>query len=314
MSSNNLSIIIDTDAGLDDAWGMFLLFAAQRRINLNILGITCVSGNTGVDNVCINVLRTLEAAGKDIPVYRGASSALVEYEDEKPNCFFGEDGFGGAVHESSPDLSQIKPENAVVALNRIVCENKGQVTLVCIGPLTNIALCIRTYSDFEKHVKGIYIMGGNYTGVGNTTSCAEFNFHADPEAAHIVFSSAIEHKVLLPWEVCKANAFTLDWRDNCLGNCTNAPIQLMNRAEKPLRSKPGFTSWVSCDQHLLAILVEPSMILESQSSHITVELHGKHTRGQVVVDHKNKNPHNVVIITAADQKVLERLLLDIHSL
>ena len=66
MSSNSLSIVVDTDAGLDDAWGMFLLFAAQRRINVNILGITCVSGNTSVDNVCVNVLRTLEAAVKDV--------------------------------------------------------------------------------------------------------------------------------------------------------------------------------------------------------------------------------------------------------
>lgn len=314
MTSGNLSIIIDTDAGLDDAWGMFLLFAAQKRINVNILGITCVAGNTSVDNVCVNVLRTLEAAGKDIPVYQGASAALIQYETEQPKCFFGEDGFGGAIYESMPDLSKIKQENAIVALNRIVCENKGQVTLVCIGPLTNIALAIRTYGDFEKHVKAIYIMGGNYTGVGNTTSCAEFNFHADPEAANIVFSSTIEQKVLLPWEVCKANPFSLEWRDNCLGNCSNAPIQLMNRAEKPLRSKQGFSSWIPCDQHLLAILVEPSMILDSQSTHITVELHGKHTRGQVVVDHKNRNPHNVLIVTAADQKVLEHLLLDIHNL
>lgn len=88
----------------------------------------------------------------------------------------------------------------------------------------------------------------------------------------------------------------------------------MNAAEKALRSKPGFKSWIPCDQHLLGILVEPSMILNSQSTHITVELHGKHTRGQVVVDHKNKNPHNVLIVKEADKKVLESLLLDIHNL
>lgn len=66
MTCSNLSIIIDTDAGLDDAWGMFLLFAAQKRISVNVLGITCVAGNTSVDNVCVNVLRILEAAGKDV--------------------------------------------------------------------------------------------------------------------------------------------------------------------------------------------------------------------------------------------------------
>lgn len=68
MTTDDLSIIIDTDAGLDDAWAIFLLFAAQRRINVNLLGITCVAGNTNVDNVCINVLRTLGAAGKDVSI------------------------------------------------------------------------------------------------------------------------------------------------------------------------------------------------------------------------------------------------------
>uniref|UniRef100_A0A1B6E0S3 Inosine/uridine-preferring nucleoside hydrolase domain-containing protein n=1 Tax=Clastoptera arizonana TaxID=38151 RepID=A0A1B6E0S3_9HEMI len=212
MDGKTSLIIVDTDAGIDDAWALLTLLSHQNKSNLEICGITCVNGNTTVDNVCINVLRTLGAVNRlDIPVFKGAYRPIISpNEYTVPHCYFhGINGFGDTVFKEEVDLSLIQNENAVIALNRIVNGNKDNITILCLGPLSNIALAIRTFSTFEHNVKGIYFMGGNYQGVGNMSNSAEFNFWADPEAAHIVLESAIKTKIMLPWEACTSLRFSL---------------------------------------------------------------------------------------------------------
>uniref|UniRef100_A0A1B6KD12 Inosine/uridine-preferring nucleoside hydrolase domain-containing protein n=1 Tax=Graphocephala atropunctata TaxID=36148 RepID=A0A1B6KD12_9HEMI len=170
MFSKKSFVVVDTDAGLDDAWAILMLLAtAKENKDIKVVGITCVHGNTTVEQTCINVLRTLESSsGLEIPVYKGSSLPLVDLDENykrnwKP--FFGVDGFGCAQHDNVPDSKLIKEENAVVALNRIVNEQKGEVSLLCLGPLTNIALAVRTYPCFAENIKEVIIMGGNYKGL-----------------------------------------------------------------------------------------------------------------------------------------------------
>uniref|UniRef100_A0A1B6K2M9 Inosine/uridine-preferring nucleoside hydrolase domain-containing protein n=1 Tax=Homalodisca liturata TaxID=320908 RepID=A0A1B6K2M9_9HEMI len=318
MPNNKKVVLIDTDAGIDDAWAiLMLLAAAKENREINVMGITCVHGNATVDQISLNVLRTLESCKVEIPVYKGSSSPLIDLDENYKRSwrpFFGTDGFGCAEHDDAPDLKVIKEENAIVALDRIVNEHKGEVSLLCLGPLTNIALAIRTFPCFVQNVKEIIIMGGNYKAVGNTTNCAEFNFHADPEAAYIVLNSAIKHKVLIPWETCCQVPFSLDWRDNELGACNNKAIELMNRVEQPLRSKPTFVDWMPCDQLVSAVLLQPEVITESEMTHLTVELHGQYTRGQVVLCRKHVLPPNTLLVKDINKELFAQLLLKIHNL
>ncbi|XP_067002246.2 nucleoside hydrolase isoform X2 [Anabrus simplex] len=285
-------IIVDVDAGGDDAMALLLLIAAQRQGNIDILGITCVHGNSPVKNVCQNVLRILEA---------------VECYD-----FFGSDGFGDLNLPEAPDRGKVvQQENAVEALSRLTgtSRNKGKVSLICLGPLTNIALAMRTYSDFADNLQALYIMGGNCTGIGNVTSAAEFNFYNDPEAAHIVLSSAVCPITLLPWETSLHAEISMDWRFNVLGKMNNEAVKLLNAVEEKVYTAAQLSVWYPCDAVVAAIFLWPEIIIKKRDCHVSVELHGFRTRGQVVVDHLKNNKNNVTLIEQVNCILLQKQLL-----
>lgn len=161
------SIIVDCDAGIDDALALIILVSAHKQNKVQIKAITCVNGNTTVDNVVKNVFRTLEVCNAtDIPVFRGACSPLLSIKSTNATAdqqYYGSDGFGD-IYKNNVDTSKLQSEHAVCALNRIVSENPGKITVVCLGPLTNIALTMKMYPEFINNVKELYVMGGNSTG------------------------------------------------------------------------------------------------------------------------------------------------------
>ncbi|KAJ4444924.1 hypothetical protein ANN_06723, partial [Periplaneta americana] len=140
-----------------------------------------------------------------IPVYRGASRSILvtpHIED-----FYGADGLGDFVYPDPPKPEDyLNKEHAAVALVRLVAQYPKQITLLCLGPLTNVALAIRLDPFFITNLKQLVILGGSTEGIGNVMPGVEFNFYVDPEANFIVFDSvnATRHGmnpiVLLPWE------------------------------------------------------------------------------------------------------------------
>ncbi|KAG7200322.1 hypothetical protein KM043_017784 [Ampulex compressa] len=209
-------VIVDCDAGIDDALALMMLIATHKLQKIKIAAITCVKGNTNVENVTENVFRTLHACeATDIPVYKGAYSPLLVAHIAVNLQYHGEDGFGD-VYANKPDTSKLQEEHAVYALNKIVSANPGKVSIVCLGPLTNIALAIMMYPNFIKNVNELFIMGGNSTAQGNTTAQAEFNFYMDPESAHIVLNSKVNSIWLLPWETCLKCQIPMEWRKDVL--------------------------------------------------------------------------------------------------
>jgi inosine-uridine nucleoside N-ribohydrolase len=145
--------------------------------------------------------------------------------------------------------------------------------------------------------------------MGNITSCAEFNFYTDPEAAHIVLTSACCPIYLLPWETCLRIDISLAWRFNVLGAIQNSQMNLLNTVEKKVWAKSRFTSWIPCDAILAATLLRPDIVMKSQKCHATVELRGIHTRGQVVIDHLKLKDPNVHLVEEVDTSVLKKMLL-----
>ncbi len=183
-------IIIDTDPGIDDV--MAILFALKSP-ELDVLGVTTVYGNHYVDVTTRNALRLLELAGRpDIPVARGAAQPMFRVFDNPPTHVHGEDALGDAGLSTEP---KIYPTNVSAAdfIVQTAMEYPGDVTLVAIGPLTNLALAYKLEPLVAEAVKQVVLMGGTMVAPGNVSPVAEANVHNDPEAAAIVFGA--------PWPV-----------------------------------------------------------------------------------------------------------------
>jgi pyrimidine-specific ribonucleoside hydrolase len=178
-------IIIDTDPGIDDAVAIFL---ALRSPELKVEAITPVAGNVPLDLTLPNALRLVEIAGRtDIPVAAGASHPLLRRLATAGHVH----GVNGLAGVDFPE-PKIKPvhETAPEIIRRIVRDNPGEITIVAVGPLTDVALALRADPELASMIPAIAIMGGSLSG-GNMTPAAEFNLYVDPEAARIVFDANI---------------------------------------------------------------------------------------------------------------------------
>jgi inosine-uridine nucleoside N-ribohydrolase len=178
-------IIIDTDPGIDDALAIFL---ALRSPELKVEAITPVAGNVPLDLTLPNALRLVEIAGRtDVPVAAGASHPLVRRLVTSGHVH-GVNGLAG-VDFPAPKMKPVH-ETAPEIIRRIVRENPGEITIVAVGPLTNVAMALRADPELAGMIPAIAIMGGSLSG-GNITPAAEFNLYVDPEAARIVFDANI---------------------------------------------------------------------------------------------------------------------------
>lgn len=178
-------VIIDTDPGVDDALALLL---AMRSPELKIEAITPVAGNVPLELTLPNALRMVEIANRtDIPIAAGAKAPLLR-RLVTATYAHGENGLGGAVFPEPTTKPMSTP--AAELIRQIVRKYPGEVTLITIGPLTNVATALNSDSELASMVKGIVMMGGSLSG-GNITPAAEFNVYVDPEAARIVFQSGI---------------------------------------------------------------------------------------------------------------------------
>ncbi|XP_002731795.2 nucleoside hydrolase-like [Saccoglossus kowalevskii] len=307
-----MKMIIDTDAGIDDAEAIMMALANPH---VEIVAITCVSGNTRAKQVTRNVLRILNICNRlDIPVYLGSEHCLAG-DDWKKDGFHGSDGLGDAPDpENTPDESHIKSEMAVNALIRYVNEMKGELTLVTLGPLTNIALAMRLDADFSSKLKEMIVMGGNYQGRGNIVLGAEFNFYFDPVAAFAVLNECQCPVTIATWETCcdYDNMPSYEWFKKWSNQPTEKAKfirrireQQINKSLIPIEGR----YFRSCDTVAMAAVLLPDVIVESVKKYATVELNGTLTRGQMVIDwrEKLKKSHNVNIII----KINRDLYLDL---
>ena len=179
------SIIIDTDPGVDDALAICL---ALRSPELKLEAITTVAGNVPLDLTLPNALRLVEIAGRvEVPVAAGASMPLVR-RLVTAHDFHGDNGMAGA--EFPPPKIRPSAESAGDLIRRIVRSSPGEISIVAVGPLTNIAAVLRADPGISPMIRRIILMGGSFSG-GNITPSAEFNMYVDPEAAQVVFGAGV---------------------------------------------------------------------------------------------------------------------------
>jgi len=177
-------IIIDTDPGIDDA--LAIVFAAHHP-DIDLLGLTCVFGNVPVTLATENALRLVELIDQDIPVCSGAAKPLLITPHAHPDFVHGKNGFG-EVESPAPTRRALSSSSAEFIVQQVRAA-PGEVYLVPIGPLTNIALALQMAPDIAKKTAGVILMGGAAIEPGNVTPVAEANIWNDPHAAEVVFAA-----------------------------------------------------------------------------------------------------------------------------
>jgi len=297
--------IIDTDAGVDDAVALLLALAHP---SVQILAITTVTGNIDVDTVTHNVLTTLHAMNRDdIPVFRGAAHPLISPWQNETEFIHGRDGLGEWQNRPSPSRAA-ESEHAALALIRMANQYPGDITLIALGPMTNLALATRLDPTFPGKIAKLVWMGGTMHGKGNTNIfTAEFNVKIDPEALHIVLN-AFPHSLMISWETSVDHQLTWEEYDDLIAlHARTSAYQVFAGitafASRALRSHPLVRGFTMPDPLAMAVTLYPDLIGRTDLRFVTVELHGEYTRGMTPIDYIGLSGRaaNVEIVIEVDK-------------
>ena len=278
-------LLIDTDPGVDDAAALLL---AAGHPGARIEAVTVVGGNVGLENTLANTCTVLDLVESSAPVFAGCGLGLV-YQNLEKTTVHGSDGLGDVGFP--PSSRAIEEEHASAAIVRLANDEPGELTLVALGPLTNVALAVRLDPELPHKLKRLVVMGGAVNGRGNTVMLpSEFNFLADPEAAFVTldaWSRAGQMVELVDWEVTQLGAVSAEELERWFVNetpYTRFLSQILapwleitaDHYEQPL--------FHPADPLAMAVAIEPEIVLESEDRFVVVETQGRHTRGQSVVD------------------------------
>ncbi|CAH1787788.1 unnamed protein product [Owenia fusiformis] len=302
-------VIIDTDPGTDDARAIIMALAQP---DWEILAITLVAGNCKIKHQVDNIARLLHICERtEIPVYKGSECSLLGNHDLQTG-YHGVDGFGD-VFTYDVDKSMVKEENAAIAINDLVQKYPGEVTLITIGPLTNVAMAIRLNPSLGSQLKDCFMMGGNIHGRGNRTTSAEFNFACDPESAYIVLNElkTTSPITIAPLESCRISHLNWDVyeRLNKIGSKKNNFTQQIDAYTAGERRKAG-ERMIVYDECAVAAAIDVSTVEDSFEAYVTIELTGQYTRGQCIVDYDKmlEKPPNCKVIVKMNQEKFEELI------
>ena len=270
-------VMIDTDPGVDDA---FALLLAMRSPELKIEGITPVAGNVPLELTLPNALRMVEIAGRaDIPVAAGAKSPLLRRLVTAAYAH-GENGLGGAVFPE-PKLKALA-DPASVLIRQIVRKYPNEVTLITLGPLTNVATALNSDSELAGMIKRVVMMGGSLSG-GNITPAAEFNIYVDPEAARMVFQSGIP-VTMVGLDVTRKTSLTdehVKTLEGAQNPVSQAAAKIARNAIDHNRAQGFLVGPNMHDSLAVAAFLDPSL-LGWKECYVDIETTGELTAGETV--------------------------------
>ncbi|TMF38005.1 MAG: nucleoside hydrolase [Chloroflexi bacterium] len=276
-------IILDCDPGHDDAMAILL---AHGTPEVTLSAITTVAGNHTLELTTLNALRVCTLAGiSDVPVAAGCAAPLVRPLVTAPEIH-GTTGLEG--HAWEEPAARAVPDHAVDMIVDMVMASPGEITLVPIGPLTNIAVALRKEPRIAERVREVVMMGGSYTG-GNVTAAAEFNVYVDPEAAAIVFGA--------PWpltmiglEVTRLAAAgeTIFERIESLDSpVSRAVVGMLRFYQAQHLRETGVSDPPVHDPCAVACVARPELV-PCREAYVEVELAGRLTTGMTVTDFRRR--------------------------
>jgi len=301
-------MLIDTDTASDDAVALVLALTDER---VDVVAITVVAGNVSVEQAVDNAIYTRGICGSTAPVHRGADRPLKRSLVTAQNVH-GADGMGdiglplGGVAADEGD--------AVDVIVDLAHQHAGELTLVALGPLTNLALALQRDSSIATLFDRVVIMGGTSDHSGTITPAAEFNIYVDPEAAAVVFTSGMPIE-MVGWDVSRNDA-TLTSAEmdevSAAGDLGRFCAGIQAKLFEFCRDVTKIDGADLPDPVTMAIAIEPEVALEAESVHVAVETSGELTRGMTVVDKLGllgKQP-NARVVTRADR---QRFLTLLHT-
>lgn len=299
-------VIIDTDPGHDDA--MAIMLAVKSNV-LDILALTTVSGNSTIENTTRNARYILNLLRKnDIPVYSGADRPLKR--DLVQAVVHGKSGLDGI----DPQNKAILTGNAVEKIIELVKANQNEITLITLGPLTNIALAIQKDPSTMKKVKEIVSMGGAIKVAGNKNRVAEFNFFVDPEAAKIVFDFPIK-KILIPLDVCNQIRLSInDFKEINNIILRNDLLKMVIPFSRNTRKNEGPNGVMMYDVLAVFSFLKPKLI-STNDFDIKIEIEGELTRGMSVADlrPKSEKNKNVTVVEKIPKEIFRQYFINVLS-
>ena len=315
-------VILDVDTGTDDA---IAIMTAVMSENLEVLGVCAVNGNRGIDFTTENTLRVVEYLGKDIPVFRGCSLPMVvsltegrrediPYKGPKDP----QDNVHGDYIDLPPATIQEQPVSAVRWLVDTLMASEGDITLIPVGPLTNIAMALRIEPRIAQKIKRIVIMGGGCREV-NITPTAEFNFWIDPEAAKIVFDCGCDILVV-PLDATHAAAVsirtaeTLERKGTKPATLTARIIRQRQNAYKHWQPMADIDSVPVHDALAVCAVLDESVLGPVVETYADVDIGKGAADGMSIFDLDNRSKDrkkNVKVALGADPERFADMLLNI---
>lgn len=306
--------IIDTDTAGDDTTAILTTLH-----NFEVLGVTIAGGNVSFDQEVENALYTIELSNQDyyVPVFKGHEEPIMQLADSKhytEERIFADDGMGN----SNFDKAKQRPEeqHAVDFIIETIKENPGEVEILAIAPLTNIAQAIKREPSITKDIKHLWIMGGINNAVGNIKATAEYNFYTDPEAAKIVLHSETD-MTMVTWDMCLAHAVMYDDDIEDIRQLNTKGSQFfldVNMHVKEFEFKKRGVDGITCpDSVVAAIAADESLVLKSSRYYVDIELNGELTRGHNIVDIEGdleKTP-NILVVEEIDDLGFKNHLMEV---
>jgi len=300
----SMKLLIDTDPGVDDALAILMAFR-----HADVVGLTIAAGNVGLTHTVANALKLVDLVGADTPVFAGCEQPLVHRAADAA-FVHGADGFGDTGYARCG--RQAETEHAALAILRLSREHAGELVLVALGPLTNLALALRLDPGLPQRIARLVVMGGAVNGRGNTHLVpAEFNIGFDPEAAHVVFSSWPKFE-LVDWEATLRHGLAYETVEQWL-QADSARARFYAAISRRTRSwarQHGRPRLLSADALAMAVVLAPDRVVRSKDRHVAIELGGQLTRGATVVDWEDRmrREANARIVIEMDQGRFEELV------
>jgi purine nucleosidase len=286
------NFLIDTDTASDDAVAIMVALAEP---SVRVLGLTTVAGNVSVEQATRNALLTAEICNSEVPVFAGAEKPLTRAH-EHAHWFHGKDGLGDRGYPAPKRKAGREP--AVDAILRLAHAEPG-LTLVTLGPLTNIALALERDPKLAERIGRCVVMGGAPNCEGNVTPAAEYNIWVDPEAARAVFRSKLPIE-MIGWHVSRGPSFLRDDEIAAIEALGTAKakfaIQTNSRAREAYFVQTGEVGLSLADPTAMAVALDRSIGLEWSRHRVAIESESELTRGMTVVDrlnvhHDSNNAH-----------------------
>jgi purine nucleosidase len=304
---SRIPLVIDTDTAQDDCVALLVGLLDQ---NADLRAITMVAGNVGFERQVANAFLTLSVAGRlgEVPVHLGCRRPLTREWVSAENVHG--DGVGGL----EMDDAGLAPsgQHGVDALIELAAETPGELTIVCIGPLTNIAMAAIKDPDFVRNVKALYIMGGSNNARGNITAAAEYNFYVDPEAAKTVFEAGFEI-VVVPWAplTLRDAVFTREQiaEIGALGTPLSDFFVRIVSTTLDFDESVGIPGSTHPDSLTASVLLHPELVLASSRMAVDIETSSELTRGYAAMSWGVHGLEaNATVIESVDGQAFYRLL------